>query len=129
MFVALLLLPLPALAQWATITSPVNVRAGPSHQFPVVTWLSTGTRVTVVGCTSGWRWCDISWGRRRGWVNSRYLGGFRPGGRTPIVRFSVDDYWNAHYRSSAWYSSRSQWNGWGQPSFRPPPPPPGRRHW
>ena len=51
MFVALLLLPLPALAQWATITSPVNVRAGPSHQFPVVTWLSTGTRVTVVGCT------------------------------------------------------------------------------
>ncbi len=123
--ICLLLLPLTAFAQWATITSSVNMRAGPGREFPIVTWLRQGQRVNVVGCMAGRPWCDVAWGRRRGWVHRTYLGGM-PRGRIPTVTFSVGRYWDAHYRSSPWYSSRSAWAGWGSPSFRPPPPPPRR---
>ena len=65
---------MPAVAaETATITSSVNVRSGPDRSLPTVTWLMGGTRVTVVGCVSNWRWCDFVAGRDRGWVYSRYL--------------------------------------------------------
>jgi uncharacterized protein YraI len=120
-----LLLPIPALAQTAFTLQAVNLRAGPDRVFPLVTWLQPGTPVNVIGCTSGWRWCDIIAGPNRGWVYSRYLSSFVRGG-APIVTFSVGSYWGAHYRGRPWYSSRSAWNNWGSPSFRPPPPPPRR---
>jgi uncharacterized protein YraI len=121
----LALFPGSASAQWVTTTNAVNVRAGPSSQFPLVSWLPAVSSVRVVGCTSGWQWCDVVVGRTRGWVHARYLAGLARG-RTPIVGFSVADYWDAHYRHRPWYASRSDWLGWGSPSFRPPPPPPPR---
>ena len=123
-FIALsLLLPIPALAQTAFTTQAVNVRAGPDRAFPLVTWLRPGTPVNVIGCTSGWRWCDVVAGGWRGWVYSRYLSGpIRS--RAPVITFSVGSYWGAHYRGRPWYSSQPGWNNWGSPGFRPPPPPP-----
>ena len=115
-FVALiLLLPIPVLAQTAFTVQAVNVRAGPDRVFPLVTWLQAGTPVNVIGCTSGWRWCDVITGRTRGWVYSRYLNFVRS--RAPIITFSVGSYWGAHYRGRPWYSNRSAWNNWGSPSF------------
>jgi uncharacterized protein YraI len=120
-----LLLPVPALAQSAFTTQAVNVRAGPDRAFPLVTWLQPGTPVNVIGCTNGWRWCDVVAGPWRGWVYSRYLSGpIRSW--APVITFSVGSYWGAHYRGRPWYSSRSSWNNWGSPGFRPPPPPPPR---
>ncbi len=87
--------------------------------FPLVSWLPAGTRVRVFGCTSGWRWCDVASGRNRGWVHSAYLTNVSR--RMPIVTFSVGSYWDLHYRGRPWYGSRSQWDAWGTPSFRPPP--------
>ena len=53
---------MPAVAaETATITSSVNVRSGPSRSLPTVTWLLTGTRVTVVGCVPNWRWLAHEW--------------------------------------------------------------------
>jgi uncharacterized protein YraI len=126
-FIALsLLLPIPALAQTAFTTQAVNVRAGPDRAFPLVTWLRPGTPVNVIGCTSGWRWCDVVAGGWRGWVYSRYLSGpIRS--RAPVITFSVGSYWGAHYRGRPWYSSQPGWNNWGSPGFRPPPPPPRPR--
>lgn len=117
---------LPALAQSTFTTQAVNLRSGPDRAFPLVTWLPPNTRVRVMGCTSGWRWCDVSAGRHRGWVNARYLSGTLRG-RTPIVTFSVSSYWGAHYRNQPWFGSQPAWVGWGSPGFRPPPPPPPRR--
>jgi uncharacterized protein YraI len=57
-----------AAAQTATTTTSVNVRAGPDSALPTVTWLLSGTSVTVVGCLANWRWCDVVAGRDRGWV-------------------------------------------------------------
>ena len=119
-----LLAPLAALAQTAATRQAVNMRAGPDRAFPVVTWLPAHTPVRVFGCTSRWRWCDVSAGRSRGWVDARYLSdGVR---RAPIVRFSVPSYWERHYRGRPWDANRNQWSNWGSPSFRPPPPPPVR---
>ncbi len=121
--VVLLLLALPAvaLAQPALTLRTVNVRAGPDPAFPVVTWLHRGQDVHVVACTEGWRWCDIVAGRTRGWVDANYLSGSFRNPRVPIVKFSVDTYWDEHYRNRSWYSTQSSWRDWGSPSFRPPP--------
>lgn len=83
---ALLLAPLPALAQWATIPANVNMRAGPGTDYEVLTWLRRGTHVNVVGCVADRPWCDVVWGRHRGWVNVAYLGGIARD-RVPVVTF------------------------------------------
>ena len=116
----LLSLSLHASAQLLTTLRPVNVRAGPDSAFPLVTWLPAATPVHIFGCTSGWEWCDIASGRTRGWVHSSYLRSFFRD-RTPIVTFSVETYWDAHYRNRPWYVDRSSWKDWGTSSFRPPP--------
>jgi uncharacterized protein YraI len=119
---ASLLLPIPALAQTVLLSQAVNVRAGPDASFPLVTWLSARTPVQVVGCTEGRHWCDVASGRTRGWIHARYLGNFVHS-RTPLVTFSVAEYWDAHYPRRPWYSERSAWIDWGTPGFRPPPAP------
>jgi uncharacterized protein YraI len=116
-----LLLPIPALAQFALTTQPVNMRAGPDPAFPLVTWLPARATVTVVGCTVDERWCDVVQGRSRGWVHSRYLS-FRSRNRMPTVTFSVESYWDEHYRSRPWFSDKPLWISWGTPSFQPPRP-------
>ncbi|MDN8614846.1 SH3 domain-containing protein [Variovorax ginsengisoli] len=121
---ALLLLPLAALAQTASTLQAVNMRAGPDRVFPVVSWLPARTPVRVFGCTTRWRWCDVAAGRNRGWVDSRYLSNAVR--RAPIVNFSVPTYWDRHYRGRPWDVDRNQWSNWRSPGFRPPPPPPMR---
>ena len=112
---------MPALAaETATITSSVNVRSGPDRSLPTVTWLMGGTRVTVVGCISNWRWCDVIAGRDRGWVYSRYLSvpfqgsavAIIDGGPTlglPVVEFQLGPYWDEHYQRRFWYADKAAW--------------------
>ena len=114
-----LLLPIPALAQFALTTQPVNLRAGPDPAFPLVTWFPARTTVTLVGCTVDERWCDVVVGRSRGWLSSKYLS-FRARNRVPTVTFSVESYWDEHYRSRPWFSDKPLWINWGAPSFQPP---------
>lgn len=78
--------PLPAAAQWANIASDVNLRAGPGTDHAVVAWVGRGTHVNVVGCHADLPWCEIVWGRRRGWVNVAYLRGIARD-RVPTVTF------------------------------------------
>ena len=86
--IGLLLVPLPACADWATITANVNMHAGPGREYAVTTWLSRGTQVNVAGCVADRPWCDVVWGRRRGWVHLSYLGGMLRS-RVPIVTFGA----------------------------------------
>jgi uncharacterized protein YraI len=116
-----LLLPIPALAQPALTTQRVNMRAGPDAAFPLVAWFPASTEVFLVGCTVDERWCDVVSGRRRGWIYARYLS-IRPRNQLPTVTFSVEEYWNAHYRSQRWFADKPLWVDWGTPSFQPPPP-------
>jgi uncharacterized protein YraI len=40
----------------------------------------------------------------------------------PTVAFSVESYWDAHYRSRRWFADKPLWFDWGTPSFQPPAP-------
>ncbi len=132
----LLALPLALLfAQAASAQMDVTqratvVRAGPDHVFPQVTRLPTNSNVHLFGCTQNRQWCDIQSGRTRGWVRATDLRQSTRVRHPQTVAFSVAEYWDANYRTRAWFSSRDNWLGWGTPGFTPPssrssnPPPP-----
>jgi uncharacterized protein YraI len=110
-----------AAAATATTTTSVNVRAGPGKSFPTATWFLSGTTVTIEGCLSDWQWCDVSSGRHRGWVYTRFLS-FRHndtivtiqrGGASlglPQTEFELVPYWDAHFQGNIWYSRKAYWD-------------------
>ena len=123
----LCMLPIPALAQSAFTVQAVNVRAGPDRVFPLVSWLPGGTPVNVIGCTNGWRWCDVIARGTRGWVYSRYLYEFCSAAArrsSPSPSDLIGARTIADVRGTP---IDRAWNNWGSPSWRPPPPPPPRR--
>ena len=134
-----------AFAQNAYTTGNVNMRAGPSTQYPRVTTVPNGAAVDVHGCTSGWSWCDTSWRGIRGWVSANYLQmlynnrrvylpEYAPRIGVPVITFQFGNYWDRWYRDRPWYRDRHRWDG--RPGIDrprpprpgaggPPPPPPG----
>ncbi|WP_158080952.1 SH3 domain-containing protein, partial [Pelomonas sp. KK5] len=103
----------PALAQQALTTGWVNLRAGPSRDYPLVMRLPPNTPIQVEGCLSGYNWCDVSVGPDRGWAYARqlsYVYQDRPvpiygwGARIglPIIVFSIGSYWDDYYRQRPW---------------------------
>jgi uncharacterized protein YraI len=111
----------PASAQLDHTRRAVTVRAGPDNAFPQVTRLPNGESLRVFGCTQGSRaWCDILAGRSRGWVLVDDLAQTSRVRNAPVVTFSVTEYWEAHYRTRAWFASLDRWKGWGTPGFVPP---------
>ncbi|MGQ7792609.1 SH3 domain-containing protein [Faunimonas sp. B44] len=125
----------PAIANAATTaytTGNVNMRAGPSTQYPRIATVPQGSRVTVYGCTQGYGWCDSAWAGRRGWISGRYLSFAYQGRRVlvpdygpriglPIIGFSLGTYWGRYYRDYDWYDRWPRDRGWrdGRP-VRPP---------
>ncbi|WP_319497793.1 SH3 domain-containing protein [uncultured Cohaesibacter sp.] len=115
----------------SVVVTNLNLRAGPSTQFPVVTVLPAGGRVLTNGCLADYSWCDVSFGTYRGWVAARYIQVVYQG--TPVIitpavapRLSVavvqfsQAYWTRYYSAYPWYGR------WGvyAPYYAPPPPPP-----
>lgn len=112
--------PAIASALTAMTTEPVSLRAGPAADFPVVDAIPDDARVNVHGCVRAYRWCDVSWRDARGWVQGDDLSYFYQQSYVPIVEygpriglpvivFSVDTYWDRHYRSRPWYRERTRW--------------------
>ncbi|MDM0039095.1 SH3 domain-containing protein [Variovorax sp. J22G21] len=134
-----LALPLAAAAQEAYTRGPVNLRAGPSNDYPSITRLRPGQPLEVLGCTSGYGWCDVVLpDGLRGWAAAQrleypYRGGNVPlatYGATigvPIISFNIGSYWGDHYRDRSWYGDRRWWGNRPPPppqqGWRPPPPP------
>jgi uncharacterized protein YraI len=125
-----------ASAQNAFTSRPMNVRAGPNRDYPLVAQLDEGAALDVHGCLSDWSWCDVSFDDTRGWI---YAGGvsfvyqdervplysYGPSLGLPIITFSLLGYWDHYYRGRPWYGQRDEW------SHRDMPPhmrPPGRPH-
>jgi uncharacterized protein YraI len=127
----------PALGQipvTATLTAGVHLRAGPSIFYPSVMILGPGAVVQVFGCEQGFNWCDVQFGRDRGWVDAAFLQAQAPSGPVliatspmvvgvPVVPFVFNTYWSTWYPTRPWYARRafyqSYWNRW--PHGRPPP--------
>ena len=125
-----------ALAYTANVMATVNLRAGPSTEYPVVATMRAGAVVEVYGCEQNYGWCDAQVGPDRGWVDAAYLQMGAPSGPVivadsgvvlglPIVAFTFGTYWDRWYRGRPWYSRRPYYyNYWNRyPHGRPPPPP------
>ncbi|ATN36168.1 hypothetical protein ACO34A_20475 [Rhizobium sp. ACO-34A] len=147
---AAIVIPAVAEAAPAFSTANVNMRSGPSTRYPAVIVIPYGARVEIQGCMQSANWCDVSYAGYRGWVSGTYLQAlysqrrvyvgpeyYRPLG-IPSVTFSIDNYWDRHYRSRDFYRDRDRWRG---DDYRPRPPryepdnnggwdrPPPRRDW
>ncbi|MFN7012136.1 MAG: SH3 domain-containing protein [Allorhizobium sp.] len=124
---------LPGLAAAANAysTANVNMRSGPSTQYPPVLVIPAGARVNIQGCLSSANWCDVAYAGYRGWVSGSYLQTtysqrrvyvdpqyYRPLG-IPSITFSVGSYWDRHYRDRDFYRDRDRWQG-GNYRSRPP---------
>lgn len=97
-------------------TANVNLRAGPSTSYPVVTVVPAGSRVVTHGCVSGYTWCDIAFGTYRGWVSARYIQVVYNGAPViltpavaPVAGVTVVTYnrayWDRYYTAYPWYGS------------------------
>nr|WP_204339518.1 SH3 domain-containing protein [Rhizobium leguminosarum] len=114
----------PAVAQAAEgySTANVNMRAGPSTRYPAVAVIPAGSSVEIRGCLSDVNWCDVEFYGGRGWVSGQYVQAsyqqrrvyvgpqyYRPLG-IPMIRFSVDNYWDRYYRNRDFYRDRDRWS-------------------
>lgn len=118
---ALLLVPAIVQAAQGFATATVNMRSGPSTQYPAVTAIPAGESVEIHGCLAEVPWCDVEFYGGRGWVAGRYVQAvyrqrrvyvgpdyYRPLG-IPTVVFSVDNYWDRYYRNRDFYRDRDRW--------------------
>src|SRR5665647_2563998 len=139
---ALTAMPATSYAQQLAYTSKdVNLRAGPSMDYPVAATLPAGVSISVEGCLSDYRWCDVVAGPNRGWVYAGNIVYPYQGSTVPvltygamigigIIAFSIGNYWDDHYRARPWYPQRHLWINRPQPAFGPgahrlPPQRPG----
>jgi len=60
-------------AQQATATVDLNLRAGPGPEYSVISVIPSMGAVTVYGCITGSEWCDVAYQDDRGWAYSAYL--------------------------------------------------------
>ena len=110
-----------ASAQDAYTSRPMNVRAGPNREYPLVAQLDAGAPLDVHGCLDDWSWCDVSFEDNRGWI---YAGGvsfvyqgervplysYGPHLGLPVITFSLMTYWGSYYRGRPWYAQRDTWS-------------------
>jgi uncharacterized protein YraI len=66
-------LPAAAHAATAVTTSNVNLREGPSTDYPVIMTLPASAAVDVEGCAQGW--CKVDYSGAAGWMSEDYLQG------------------------------------------------------
>ncbi|AJY47754.1 SH3 domain-containing protein [Martelella endophytica] len=129
----------PAAADAATIvnavaTANVNLRAGPSTAYPVVTVVPAGGSVVNHGCNASYSWCDVTFASYRGWMSAHYMQVFYQGSTvvlTPAVAAAASvavvtfsrAYWDSYYHAYPWYG---RWSYYAPPPPAYAPPPPGR---
>jgi uncharacterized protein YraI len=103
-FSLLLVIAAPAMAANGFTTANVNLRAGPSTGYPVVTTVPANSPVQIFGCVKASSWCDTQWLGQRGWVSSAYLSAAWR--QAPYVVYDRNAYYNRYYVGRPWYAPR-----------------------
>ncbi|MEA9556950.1 SH3 domain-containing protein [Xanthomonas nasturtii] len=112
--VVLIAAAVPAAAQHAGHASSLaGLRAGPGEEYRRVGEASAGNALTVYGCLKNGRWCDVRTPDARGWMPAQAIALERGdlSRVVPKLEFSLDAYWDAHYRGREWTveSERALW--------------------
>jgi uncharacterized protein YraI len=101
----------------AVVTSPLNLRSGPSTRYSVIATMPPGARVDVLSC--GGSWCRVAWHGARGYASASYLanGGayaYEPApvyvAPPPVVRFGYGwggPRWRGHWSGGHGHSNYS----------------------
>ncbi|WP_372392971.1 peptide-binding protein [Xanthomonas sp. NCPPB 3582] len=75
--------------------------------------VSAGNTLSVYGCLKNGRWCDVRAPDARGWMPAQAITLERGdlARVVPKIAFSLDRYWDAHYRGREWTveSERALW--------------------
>ncbi len=113
----------------------INMRAGPSTRYPSIGILPQGIPLNVLGCTNGYRWCDVEVSGCRGWVSGAYVEIEHDSQRlrapayvrvvresaVPTVSFSINSYWSDHYEDRDFYHEIDAWDDVNWEADEPPP--------
>jgi len=111
-------LPSATQAAEAYSNTNLNLRAGPGGSYPIVGRINRGESLELLGCIDELSWCEVeAWGNERGWVSANFIGasyrdrqiGIRETydlGIIKLITFSLDDYWDDHYRDRDFYKNR-----------------------
>ncbi|WP_031340420.1 SH3 domain-containing protein, partial [Xanthomonas maliensis] len=105
MMLGLLAVALPVAAQHAGHASRLaGLRAGPSEEYRRVGEVQPGHALQVYGCLDSGTWCDVRSPEARGWLpaTSIVLNHGALSRVVPKVKFSLDAYWDTHYRGREW---------------------------
>lgn len=120
LLIAAMLVPgVASAATAAIVTTDLNIRTGPGASYQRFGTIPAGYRVTVLGCLTGYNWCDVDWAGTRGWVSGTYLA-YREGGNyydrsiasvgisigVPVIGFDAYSYHDRYYRGRSWYRDR-----------------------
>ncbi|MEZ0226312.1 MAG: SH3 domain-containing protein [Alphaproteobacteria bacterium] len=99
------------------VLEKVSLRAGPDNNAPRLVTLRANTGLRVLGCLSGWNWCEVETAGLHGWIHSgaigvRYHGHVRsarsyaPRLGLPVIVFNERLYWSKYYNDRDFYTSR-----------------------
>jgi uncharacterized protein YraI len=120
-----MMLPQEAQAQVARANRSVNLRAGPSTTYSIITTIPEGSLVRILGCTDSYEWCGVDYRGSEGYSAGRYL--------TVISGQYSDQIITGVGVGLALSIPLWHYNHWRPPHYRPPghrPPgyrPPGNR--
>ncbi len=113
----MLLAPIAAQAAPGVVIHHTGLRAGPGKNYPLLARLEGGAPVDVLGCVTGWGWCEVVAGGVHGWTVGKRLGMVLAGRNVqvglygprlglPMVEFEERPYWAQYYRNRDFYVQR-----------------------
>lgn len=116
-FALLLFAPVQAQAAHSVVIHKTYMHAGPGNSYPRVALVGVDTGVKLLGCITGFNWCEIETRGIHGWVNSghikvvvysRRIGVANYASRSwlPVIRFSERAYWDRYYYDHDFYIKR-----------------------
>jgi uncharacterized protein YraI len=103
------------------VTDSVNMRTGPSTQYPVITTITAGAPVEVFECES---WCRVGFAGTYGYVSANYIsGGFTEPAPRPYYQsrayYQPEPLYEPDigptvqiYSGRPWYVAPSNWHRW-----------------
>lgn len=120
----LLLAPVQARAAEVFTMHPMDLRAGPKHDYPLLMIVPAKAKLRLFGCLKKYDWCDVASGKLRGWIRGNHIAVTQHGRNiriqpnaealgVPVLAFNQNTYWGRYYPDRNFHvSKRVQQTDW-----------------